>query len=67
MAAIETDEIRGRQRPTGKGRRTSVNVYMTEDMARRLEVRAEVEGRSRSDMAREILEAGLKPTRDGGQ
>ena len=54
------DTIRGRQRP-GKEPRVEVSVYMTAEMARRLDARAEIEGRSRSDMARQLLESCLQP------
>lgn len=63
IAESPESEIKTRQRRVNG--RVSVNVYMTKDLARRLDVRAESENRSRSDMARELIESALASIRQG--
>lgn len=53
--------IRSRQRKVPD--RVMVSTYLTQEIARRLDIRAEDENRSRSDVIRKIIEDALLPDR----
>ncbi len=51
-----------RTRQPRRSDRVAVNIYLTKQLARLLDTRAEDLNRSRSDVAREILETELSPS-----
>lgn len=51
--------IKTRQRQSAG--RVSVSIYLTKEMAQRLDTHAEYQNRSRSDIVRQLIEAALQP------